>query len=37
MVLSPLEGLSTEQRKAGEDYISVMKQNITNLKKALNE
>ena len=37
MVLSPLEGLSTEQRKAGEDYISVMKQNIANLKKALNE
>lgn len=35
MVLNPLEGLTEEQIKAGEDYISVMDHNLKNLLKAL--
>lgn len=34
-VLSPIEGLSDEQRSAGGDYFSVMRQNLENLKTAL--
>lgn len=32
-VLNPLEGLTQEQMDAGDDYISVMEQNLTALKK----
>ncbi|MPN16020.1 High-affinity zinc uptake system binding-protein ZnuA [bioreactor metagenome] len=34
-VLSPIEGLSDEQRLAGDDYFAVMRQNLTALKAAL--
>lgn len=33
--LNPLEGLTNEQEAAGEDYISVMRENLVNLRKAL--
>lgn len=33
MVLSPVESLTKKQIKAGEDYISVMEDNLTALKK----
>lgn len=35
LVLNPLEGLTDEQAKAGEDYVSVMNKNLQNLVKAL--
>lgn len=35
LVLNPLEGLTKEQEKAGDDYISVMEANLQNLLKAL--
>lgn len=35
MVLHPLEGLTDEQIKAGDDYFSVMEKNLQNLVKAL--
>ncbi|MFC5532549.1 metal ABC transporter substrate-binding protein [Cohnella yongneupensis] len=35
MVLNPLEGLTPEQEKAGEDYFSIMERNLQNLQKAL--
>lgn len=35
LVLNPLEGLTEEDIKAGEDYISVMGRNLQNLVKAL--
>lgn len=35
LVLNPLEGLTQTQRTAGEDYISVMEENLQNLKTAL--
>lgn len=35
MVLNPLEGLTDEQLAAGEDYLSVMEQNLEALQKAL--
>ncbi len=35
MVLNPLEGLTEEQQKAGADYFSIMKSNLTTLEKAL--
>lgn len=34
-VLSPIEGLSDEQQAAGDDYFSVMRQNLKALKAAL--
>lgn len=34
-VLNPVEGLTKEQLDKGEDYISVMKQNLQELKNAL--
>ena len=37
LVLNPLEGLTAEEKKAGADYISVMQENVKNLKKALTE
>lgn len=36
-VLNPLEGLTDEDRKNNLDYIGIMKNNLTALKKALNE
>lgn len=35
-VLNPIEGLTEEQAKAGEDYISLMQKNLASLLKALN-
>lgn len=35
LVLNPLEGLTKEQAAAGEDYFTVMEQNLKNLQKAL--
>lgn len=35
LVLNPLEGLTPEELDRGEDYISVMEQNLENLRKAL--
>lgn len=35
LVLNPIEGLSQEQINKGEDYISMQKQNLDNLKIAL--
>jgi zinc transport system substrate-binding protein len=34
-VLDPLEGLSDERLEAGEDYLSVMRENLTVLREAL--
>jgi zinc transport system substrate-binding protein len=36
-VLHPLEGLSDEELKSGEDYFSVMEANLETLKEALNQ
>ncbi len=36
-VLNPLEGLSDEQLAAGEDYFSIMRQNLQALTEALQE
>ncbi|WEK55579.1 MAG: zinc ABC transporter substrate-binding protein [Candidatus Cohnella colombiensis] len=35
MVLNPLEGLTPEQQKAGENYFTLMERNLQNLQKAL--
>lgn len=35
LVLNPLEGLTSEQEKAGENYITLMERNLLNLQKAL--
>jgi zinc transport system substrate-binding protein len=35
LVLNPLEGLTPEQEKAGETYITIMERNLQNLQKAL--
>ncbi|MDF2720437.1 MAG: periplasmic solute binding protein [Paenibacillus sp.] len=35
LVLNPLEGLTKEQAKAGESYVSIMEKNLQNLLKAL--
>ena len=35
LVLNPLEGLTKEEAAAGEDYFTVMEQNLKNLQKAL--
>ncbi|WP_373230512.1 metal ABC transporter solute-binding protein, Zn/Mn family [Cohnella sp.] len=35
LVLNPLEGLTPEQEKAGETYITLMERNLVNLQKAL--
>jgi len=34
-VLNPLEGLTEEQEKSGEDYLSIMEKNLQNLIQAL--
>jgi len=33
--LNPLEGLTPEQEKAGENYLTLMERNLENLKRAL--
>lgn len=35
LVFNPLEGLTDEERATGADYLSIMKQNLENLKTAL--
>lgn len=35
LVLNPLEGLTEDERKAGKDYFSIMRENLANLKTAL--
>lgn len=35
LTLNPIEGLTEEQIKKGEDYITIMEENLENLKKAL--
>lgn len=35
ITLNPIEGLTEEEQKNGEDYISIMEDNLENLKKAL--
>lgn len=35
LVLNPVDGLSQEELKAGKDYLSVMRENLVNLQKAL--
>ena len=35
LVLNPLEGLTKDEAAAGEDYFTVMEQNLKNLQKAL--
>ena len=37
LVLNPLEGLTAEERQAGRDFVSVMEENIRNLRTALQE
>lgn len=35
LVLNPLEGLTSDEEKAGKDYIGVMEENLKNLRVAL--
>ncbi|MCC3373366.1 metal ABC transporter solute-binding protein, Zn/Mn family [Cohnella sp. REN36] len=35
MVLNPVEGLTSEEEKAGDDYVTLMERNLQNLLKAL--
>jgi zinc transport system substrate-binding protein len=35
LVLNPIEGLTTDQQKEGSDYFTIMRQNLANLKLAL--
>lgn len=35
LVLNPLEGLTADEEKAGKDYVSVMEDNLRNLRLAL--
>lgn len=35
LVLNPIEGLTTDQQKEGSDYFTLMRQNLANLKLAL--
>jgi zinc transport system substrate-binding protein len=35
LVLDPIEGLTREEIKAGKDYISIMKENLANLRRAM--
>ena len=37
LVLNPLENLTTEEMQQGKNYLSVMRENLANLKKALQE
>lgn len=35
MVLNPVEGLTAEEQKQGKDYLAIMRQNLANLRIAL--
>jgi len=35
LVLNPIETLTNDEIKAGEDYVSIMKKNLNNLRRAL--
>lgn len=35
LVLDPLEGLSDDDRKAGKNYLTIMRENLQNLQKAM--
>jgi zinc transport system substrate-binding protein len=35
LVLNPLEGLTTDEEKAGRDYVAVMEDNLKSLRAAL--
>ncbi|MFA6082330.1 MAG: zinc ABC transporter substrate-binding protein [Patescibacteria group bacterium] len=35
LVLNPLEGLTTDQEQSGQDYVTIMQDNLTNLRVAL--
>lgn len=35
LVLSPIEGLTEDEQRAGDDYFSIMQRNLTNLRLAL--
>jgi zinc transport system substrate-binding protein len=37
LVLSPVEGLSDAELKQGKNYLTVMRENLANLKTALSE
>lgn len=37
LVLNPIESLTAEEVKQGKNYLSIMKENLENLKKALND
>lgn len=37
LILNPLEGLTKEQTEAGEDYVSIMTENLDNLAKTINQ
>lgn len=37
LVLNPIEGLTPEEASRGEDYFTLMEQNLANLKRALEE
>ena len=34
-VLDPIEGLTPTEQKRGDDYLTLMRQNLANLRKAL--
>ncbi|MZP29245.1 zinc ABC transporter solute-binding protein [Heliobacterium undosum] len=36
LVLNPLDGITEEDLKSGKDYIALQRENLSNLKKALN-
>ena len=35
LTLNPIEGLTPDEKKSGKDYISIMRENLANLKTAL--
>ena len=37
LVLNPIEGLTVEEKEQGKNYISLMRENLINLKKSLSE
>lgn len=37
LVLNPIDGLTEEDLKQGKDYLSIMRQNLANLKQALGQ
>ena len=37
LVLNPIESLTAEETKQGKNYLSIMKENLEHLKKALND